>query len=154
MTQISHRMWGLWIKIIGYRKLCSMVCFFVSVCVPKAKYGNIVLGHGLIEILGLKSEGVARGWRKLHSEELHDWYWWVNVGGRWTERLWEGWDKRKETREIKNKQKISLGNPERKRHFGRPTTRWDTKDNVMKRTWRIAIPVCFPLSTIQILPSE
>jgi len=59
MTQISHRIWGLCIKIIGYTKLYSMVV--VCVCVPKTKYRSNVLGHGLRKIFGLKSERVAGG---------------------------------------------------------------------------------------------
>jgi len=45
----------------GYRKLCSMVCVCICVCVRKTKHRNNVLGHGLREIFGLKSERVAGG---------------------------------------------------------------------------------------------
>jgi len=34
------------------------------------------------------------------------------------------------TGEIKNAHKISVGNQDRKRHFGRSRSRWNVKDNV------------------------
>jgi len=52
-----------------------MVGVSVCVCVPKTKEGNNVLGQGLSEILGVKSEGVAGGRIKLHSVQLHELYW-------------------------------------------------------------------------------
>jgi len=52
-----------------------MVGVCVCVCVPKTEEGNNVLGQGLSEILGVKSEGVAGGRMNLHSEQLHDLYW-------------------------------------------------------------------------------
>ena len=42
----------------------------------------------MMEMFFLK-RGRRMGWTKLHSEGLHDWYWWVNVGGWWTERQWD-----------------------------------------------------------------
>jgi len=60
-----------------------------------------VLGQRLRETFGLTSERVAGGWTKLHSEELHVLYCWVNVGGRWTERQWDRWDKRNGLEKLK-----------------------------------------------------
>jgi hypothetical protein len=48
---------------------------------------------------------------------------------------------RKCTGEIENTQKISVGNPERERHFGRSRRRYDVEVNVMNCMYRITITV-------------
>jgi len=50
--------------------------------VPTNKHENIVLEQKLRELFVLKTEGLAGGRTKLHSEQLHYLYWSVNVGGR------------------------------------------------------------------------
>jgi len=59
---------------IGYRRIVRL-CVCVCVCVPNTKNGNNVLGQGLRDILGVKSEGVAGGRMKLHIVQLHELYW-------------------------------------------------------------------------------
>ena len=68
-------------KNIGYRKLCSMMSVCFCVCVPNTKHRQNALEQGLRKIIVLKAEGVGGRWKKLHSEQLHDWTWRVNVGG-------------------------------------------------------------------------
>jgi hypothetical protein len=54
--------------------------------------------------------GSSRWWTKLYSGELHDLYRWLNVGGEWTERQWDRWDKRNVLEKLKIHTKIQLEN--------------------------------------------
>jgi type IV secretory pathway VirD2 relaxase len=47
------------------------------------------------------------------------------------------------TGEFKNTHTISVANTERKRHFGRARSRRNVKENVVKCTKEITIPVAF-----------
>jgi len=69
--------------------------------------------------------------------------WWVNACEWNAEREWNGWDKRNGLDKLKINT-ISVGKRYSYRHFGRPSTRWDIKDNLMNWTWRITFRVAFP----------
>ena len=73
----------------------------LCLCSTKLNTRNSVLYKCLSEISSLKAEGVAGGWKKLNIGQLHDWYWWVNVGGRWIERQWDRWVKGYELDKLK-----------------------------------------------------
>jgi hypothetical protein len=82
-------------------------CVFVLV-LHRTKHGNIVLEHGQKEIFGLKTKAVAGGWTKLHTGELHEWYWLVNAGGWWTDNQWDRWDKRNALEKLQIHTKFQL----------------------------------------------
>jgi len=84
-----------------HRIKCIGVCLRLCLRSPGLNTWDTRLEKGLREISGLKSERVSGGWTKLHSEQLHDLYWWVNVGGKWTERLWDRWGKGYELEKLK-----------------------------------------------------
>jgi hypothetical protein len=61
----------------------------------------MVLNSGVCTIFGIERKEVARGWRKLRSEKLHDFFFSSNVitvvrsrGMRWTERVVHAGEKR------------------------------------------------------------
>jgi len=77
----------------------------------------------LSRILGSKREEVARGWRRLHNEELHTLYTSPNIRVIKSRRMrWAGHIARMGA--MKNKYNILIGKPDRKRPFGRPGHRW------------------------------
>ena len=133
-----------------YRELFSIVC--VCVCVPQnqtRKYCATPRAEGDISS---EDRGSSRGWIKLYSGVLHVLYWWVNVGGEWTERQWDRWVKRNELQKLR-KHKILVGNVERERHFERSSSKW----NVKRQRDKLYIKICNssfpPLSKIQTLIS-
>jgi len=75
---------------------------------------------------GTRREGVAGGWRRLHSEELNNLYASANIMrlNRTKRTRWAGHVAR--MREIRNAYKILVKKPERKKLLGRPWCRWDT----------------------------
>jgi hypothetical protein len=85
---------------------------------------NRVLGR----IFGPKREGLARGFRRLHNEGLHDLYASANVIRVIASRRmrWAGHVASME--EIRHSYEILVGKPEGKRPFGRHRLRWG--DNI------------------------
>jgi hypothetical protein len=77
----------------------------------------------LRRIFGPKKEVVAGGWRRLHNEELQNFYASPNVilviklRMRWVRHV-------ASMGEMRNAYNILFGNPKGKRSFGRPRHRW------------------------------
>jgi hypothetical protein len=69
-----------------------------------------------------KRDGVAGGWRKVHNEELHNFYSSPNRIINSGKMRWEG----NVTRmgEKRNVYRLLVGKPEGKRPLGRPRRRW------------------------------
>jgi hypothetical protein len=82
----------------------------------------------LRRIFGPKREEVAGGWRRLHSEELHNLYASQNVIGVMKSRRmrWVGHVTR--MGEMRNAYNLLAGKPEDKRPLGRYRRRWE--DNI------------------------
>jgi hypothetical protein len=78
----------------------------------------------LRRIFGPKRDGVRRGWRKLHKEELHNLYSSPSIIRTVKSRRmrWAGHVARK--REKRNVYRTLVGNPDGKRPLGRPRCRW------------------------------
>jgi hypothetical protein len=78
----------------------------------------------LRRIFGLKRDEVARDWRKLHNEELHNLYSSPNIMRMITSRRmrWAGHVARMGAK--KNAYRILVGKPEGNRPLGRPRRRW------------------------------
>jgi hypothetical protein len=74
-----------------------------------------------------KRSEVAQGWRKLHNEELHNFYSSQNIIGLSKSRRmrWAGHVAHLGTR---NEYKIFVGKSEGNRPLGSPTSRWE--DNI------------------------
>jgi hypothetical protein len=79
----------------------------------------------LRRIFGPKRDEVTGGWRKLHSEELHNLYRSPDTTRviksrrmRWAGHVTRMWD-------IKNEYNIFTGKPEVTRPLGRPRRRWE-----------------------------
>jgi hypothetical protein len=75
-------------------------------------------------IFGPKRDKVTGGWRKLHNEELHDFYSSLSIiriikssWMRWNGHVARMWEKR-------NAYRLLAGKPEGKRPLGRPRRRW------------------------------
>jgi hypothetical protein len=78
----------------------------------------------VLRIFGPKSDGVTGGWRKLHSEELHNLYSSPSIiriiksrRMRWAGHVARMGEKR-------NVYRLLVGKPEGKRPLGRPRRRW------------------------------
>jgi hypothetical protein len=76
----------------------------------------------LRRIFGLQRDEVTRGWRKLHNEEFHNLYSSPNIVRvkqskrmRWVGHVWE----------MINNYKTLVRNPERRKPFERPRSRWE-----------------------------
>jgi hypothetical protein len=82
----------------------------------------------LRRIFGPKRDEVTGGWRKLHNEELHDFYPSPSIIRIIKSRRmrWAGHVAR--TGEKRNVYRLLVGKPEAKRPLGRPRRRW--VDNV------------------------
>jgi hypothetical protein len=78
----------------------------------------------LRRIFGPKKNVVTGGWRKLHNEELHDWYSSPSIIRITKSRRirWAGHVPR--MREKRNVYRLLIGKPEGKRPLGRPRRRW------------------------------
>jgi hypothetical protein len=77
----------------------------------------------LRRMFGPERDGVKRGWRKLHNEELHNLYSWPSIiriiksrGMRWVGHVARMGEKR-------NVYRLLVGKPEGKRPLGRPRRR-------------------------------
>jgi hypothetical protein len=78
---------------------------------------------GADRIYGLMREEVARGWRRLHNEELHNLYAPSNIRTNKLRRMkWTG--HAAVIAEMRNAYKIVVRKPESKRPLGRPRHRW------------------------------
>jgi hypothetical protein len=79
----------------------------------------------LRRIFGPKREEVARGWRRLHNEELHSLYISPNVIRVIKSRSmrWVGYVAH--MREMRNAYSILVRKPKEKRPLGRPRHRWE-----------------------------
>jgi hypothetical protein len=78
----------------------------------------------LRRIFGQKRDGVTRGWRQLHNEELHNLYTSSSIiriiksrRMRWAGHVARMGEKR-------NVYRLLVGKPEGKRPLGRPRRRW------------------------------
>jgi hypothetical protein len=78
----------------------------------------------LRRIFGPKRDGVMRGWRKLHNEELHNLYTSPSIIRiiKWRRMRWAGHVARMGER--RNVYRLLVGKPEGKRPLGRPRRRW------------------------------
>jgi hypothetical protein len=79
-------------------------------------------------MFGLKMVEIIRGWRKLHSEELHNLYTSLNIirmirsrRMRWAGRVARMVEKRYAYR-------VLVGKPEGQSPVGRPRRRWEDND--------------------------
>jgi hypothetical protein len=77
-----------------------------------------------VRIFGPKRDEVTGDWRKLHNEELHNFYSSRNIMGMIKSRRmrWAGHVAR--MRETRNAHRILVGKPEGKRPLGRLRPRW------------------------------
>jgi hypothetical protein len=93
----------------------------------------------LRRIFGPKKDGVTGGWRKLHNEELHDFYSSPSIIRiiKWRGMVWVGHMAR--LREKRNVYSILIGMPEEKRPLGRPRRRWI--DNIKMDLLEIGLSV-------------
>jgi len=98
----------LWINIWSYIELSVLNIVSLCMCSTELNTLNTVLEPWLRNIFGLKTEWVAGRWTKLHSEVLYGLYWWVNIGGEWTERQWDTWDERNVLKKLKINTKFQL----------------------------------------------
>jgi hypothetical protein len=82
--------------------------------------------------------GVTGGWRKLHNEELHNWYSSPSIFRIIKSRRmrWAGHVARMEKRNVYS---LLVGNPEGKRPLGRPKRRWI--DNIKMELLEIGLSV-------------
>jgi hypothetical protein len=78
----------------------------------------------LRRIFGPKRDGVTRGWKKLHNEELHNLYSSPSIIRIIKSRRmrWAGHVARMGLK--RNVYRLLVGNPEGKRPLGRPRRRW------------------------------
>jgi hypothetical protein len=76
-----------------------------------------VLENRVLRIFGRKREEVAGNWRRLHNDELHNFYTSPNIIRviKASRRRWAGHVAR--MAEMRNGYKILVGNPEGKRHI-------------------------------------
>jgi hypothetical protein len=88
-------------------------------------------------IFGSKRDEVAGGWRKLHNEELHNLYSSPNIIRMIKSRRmrWVGYIVR--IGEMRNTDKILVGNPEGKRPLGRYRRKWE--DDIKMYPWKIGL---------------
>jgi hypothetical protein len=82
----------------------------------------------LRKIFGLKRDEVTGGWRKLHNEELHGFYFSPSIIRVIKSRRmrWAGHVAR--MGEVRDAYNILVGKPEERRPLGRPRRRWE--DNI------------------------
>jgi hypothetical protein len=81
----------------------------------------------LRRIFGLKRDEVIGGWRKLHNEELHNFYGSPSIIIIKSRRMrWAGHVAR--MGETRSAYRILVGKPQGKRPLGRPRRRWE--DNI------------------------
>jgi hypothetical protein len=85
----------------------------------------VIENRVLRRISGLKREEVARGWRRLHNEELHNLYTPLNIIRviKLRRLKWAGHVAR--MGEMRIPYNILVGKPEGKRLLGRPRRRWE-----------------------------
>jgi hypothetical protein len=83
-----------------------------------------VFENRVLRIFGLRRDGVAGGWRKVHNEELHDLYSSPSIiriintrRMRWAGHVARMGEKR-------NAYRLLVGKPEGKRPLGRPRRGW------------------------------
>ena len=75
-------------------------------------------------VLGRKRDGMTKGEKELHNEELHDLYCLPNIVRVSDEEEW-GWAWRvARTGDMRGSCRDFVGNPEGKRPLGRPSRRW------------------------------
>jgi hypothetical protein len=78
----------------------------------------------LRRIFGLKRDGVTRGWRKLHNEELHELYSSASIIRIIKSRRMRCAGQVAQMGEKRNVYRLLVGKPETKRPLGRPRRRW------------------------------
>jgi hypothetical protein len=82
----------------------------------------------VLRIFGSKQEEVAGGWRRLHSEELHNLYASSNIVMLIKSRRMRWLGHVAHMKHMRNAYRILIGKTERKRPLGRPRRRWE--DNI------------------------
>jgi hypothetical protein len=82
----------------------------------------------LRRIFGPKKDGVTGGWRKLHNEELHDFYSSPNINRIIKSRRMRWAVHAAQMGEKTNVYSLLVGKPEGKRLLGRPRRKW--MDNI------------------------
>jgi hypothetical protein len=89
----------------------------------------------LRRIFGPKRVEVNGDWRKLHTEELHNWYSSPNIIRMIKSRRmrWAGHVAR--LGETRNAYRILVGKPEGKRPLGRPRSRWVANIKIDRMGW-------------------
>jgi hypothetical protein len=98
-----------------------------------------VFEERVLRIFGPKRDGVTGGWRKLHTEELHNLYSSPSIiriiksrRMRWTGHVAQMGEKR-------NVYRLLIGKPEGKRPLGRPRRKW--MDNIKTDLLEIGLNV-------------
>jgi hypothetical protein len=76
----------------------------------------------LRRIFGPKRDQVTGEWRKLHNEELHDWYSSPSIIRIKARMIWAGHVARRG--EKRNTHRLLVGKPEGRRSLGIPRRRW------------------------------
>jgi hypothetical protein len=94
----------------------------------------------LRRIFGPKRDGLTRGWKKLHNEELHNLYSSPNIIRIIKSRRtrWAGHVAR--MREKRNVYRLLVGKPQGKGPLGRPRRRW--RDNIKMDLFKDRIECC------------
>jgi hypothetical protein len=107
--------------IIIVRTKCCVVCVTLREEHRLRVFENRVLRR----IFGPKRDEVTGEWRKLHNEELHNFYSSPDIIRQVKSRRmrWAGHVAR--MREERKLYKVLVGNPEGKRLLGRPRRRWE-----------------------------
>jgi hypothetical protein len=89
-------------------------------------------------IFGPNREEVAGGWRRLHNEELHNFYVSPNISRMNKSRKMGFAGHVARMGEMRNAYNILVGKPEGKKPFGRPRCRWDNiRMDVREIGWKV-----------------
>jgi hypothetical protein len=83
-----------------------------------------VFKNRVLRIFGPKRDGVTGGWRKLHNEELHNFYSLPSIIRIIKSRRMRWVGHVAQIGEKKNVYRLLVGKPEGKRPLGRPRRRW------------------------------
>ena len=89
---------------------------------------KVLKNRTLRKLFGPKRDEITEEWRRLHNEELYDFYSFPNIIRVSNSRRmrWAGYMARMEDR--RGAYKVLMGRPEGKRPLGRPRRKW--KDDI------------------------